>query len=280
VTLALATAAGAQADAPPAPSPGATTAGCPGVIIPMYGDVVRMWRHLIAAPPRATTAIANLGNGPGPSRDPQMAELFAQARAAGIRVIGYVYTNYGKRRLATVKREIDRWERWYPVDGIFVDNLSSDGAGNFDYYRAVSRHIRTWPSNFIVMNGWAIPEYMALTDVVLMFEGPFSEFQGFRLPDWTQTFDASRFANIIYGVPGTDAMRSVFDEATRRNLGTLYVTDRPGRHPYFKFPTFLGSQDAYLQSRGRCTTPPAAAAAPAPQPAMMSAWRPSASAVR
>ena len=87
---------------PAAAEPPATTAACPGVIIPMYGDVPKMWARLTAAPPRDTIAIANLGNGPGRARDPEMAAMFARARVAGIRVIGYVYTRYGHRRLAVV----------------------------------------------------------------------------------------------------------------------------------------------------------------------------------
>lgn len=252
-------------------APPLTSAECPGVIIPMYGNVPRMWRRLTEAPPRDTIAIANLGNGPGRAREPEMAAMFARARAAGIRVIGYVYTRYGHRRMAVVKRDIDRWERWYPVDGIFVDNLTSVG-GTLDYYRAVSAHIRSKPGDFIVMNGWATREYMDLTDVIIPFEGPLAAFKTFRNPAWAQDFDASRFANLVYGVRGSAAMRAVLDEGARRNLGTLYVTDRPGRHPYFSLPSYLRGRDDYLAERGGCGAPP--------QPAITSALRPAASAAR
>jgi hypothetical protein len=246
----------------PAPQPTAS-AGCPARLVPMYGDVPRMWRNLTAARPRATTAIANLGNGPGRKRVPEMAALFAKARAAGIRVVGYVYTSYGKRSLRTVKREVDRWERWYPVDGIFVDNLTSARTGNLSYYRRLSAHIKTWPANFIVMNGWATVEYMPLLDVIIPFEGPLATFKTFRMPVWAGSFDASRFANIVYGVRSANAMRSVFDAAAQRNLGMLYVTDRPGPHPYFKLPSYLGEQERYLRGSSRCGLDPGATLPPA-----------------
>jgi hypothetical protein len=232
----------------------ATSATCPALLIPMYGGRPDMWRQLTSSPPRATTAIANLGNGPGRSRDAGWATRFAAARAAGIRVIGYVYTRYGKRSLPRVKRDIARWERWYPIDGIFVDNLTSNREGNLRYYTAVSASIRRWRAHFIVMNGWATREYMALTDVLLPFEGPLWKFKTFRTPEWTRSFHASRFANIVYGVPNRTAMRSVLDTARQRGLGMLYVTNRPASHPYFRLPSFLRTQDDYLRRERACET--------------------------
>ena len=219
-----------------------TPAPSPGVIVPMYGDVDRMWRRLAAAPPtRPTTAIANLGNGPGTSRDPQRAELLERARAAGIHVVGYVYTRYGRRPLARVRRDVARWEQWYGVDGIFVDNVASTRPRNFAYYRSVSRTIRGSRGRLVVMNGWATADYMKLTDVLLMFEGNLAGFRRVRLPEWTRSFDASRFASIVYGVPGSAAMRTVLDDSAARNVGTVYVTDRRRPHPYRSLSGFLGS---------------------------------------
>lgn len=219
----------------------------------MYGYIGPMWRHLAAAPPaRTTTAIANLGNGPGAMRDPEVAALFDQARAAGVRVVGYVYTRYGQRPLALVTRDVARWERWYGVDGIFVDNVTSVRAGNFAYYRSLSHRIRASAGRYIVMNGWATQKYMALADMLLMFEGNVAGFRRFETPEWTRSFNASRFASIVYGVRGQKAMRAVLDASKDRNVGTLYVTDGRWPHQYRYLPSFLQSQDGYLQRQGRC----------------------------
>jgi hypothetical protein len=219
----------------------------------MYGEIAPMWRKLTAAAPQATTAIANLGNGPGRRRDPQTAALFANARAAGIRVVGYVYTRFGRRPLARVKRDVHRWARWYPVDGIFVDNVTSKG-GQFHYFSAVSRYIRFSGVPFVVMNGFVTPEYMALTDIVLMLEGNLADFKRFRTPAWTWSFAASRMASIVYGVPSTKAMRYVLEQASQRNLGTVYVTDAKFPTPYFSLPKFMRSRDAFLEARSDCST--------------------------
>lgn len=238
--------AAAVAATPPSP------AACPDVIVPMYGDLIKMWSDLTAAPPAGTIAIANLGNGPGPSRNPRMVEMFAAARAAGVRVIGYVYTRFGARRIAQVRRDIDRWQRWYPVDGIFVDNVSPGRRDeNLGYFTAVSAHIRTYDEHLIVMNGWVTREYMRLANVVIPFEGSYGDFWSFRAPSWAAAVSAKRFASIVYGVPGQAAMRAVLEEAQRRRLGTVYVTDAPGSQPYFDLPSFLPAQSRYLQrSRG------------------------------
>jgi hypothetical protein len=219
----------------------------------MYGDLERMWQNLAASPPaRSTIAIANLGSGPGRARDARAATSFESARAAGIRVIGYVYTRYGARPLSRVRRDITRWKRWYGVDGIFVDNVTSTRAHNLRYYRAVSRSIRSSAGDFVLMNGWATPEYMALTDVLLMFEGNLAGFHRFTTPAWTRSFDASRFASIVYGVRGGHTMRSVLDAASARNVGVLDVTDGRRPHQYRYLPSYLATQDAYLRGRGGC----------------------------
>jgi hypothetical protein len=245
---------GAPTTPPPArPALATPTAACPGAIVPMYGEIAPMWRKLTASAPRTTTAIANLGNGPGQRRDPASAALFARARAAGIRVVGYVYTSFGRRPLSQVRRDVRRWARWYPVDGVFVDNVTSNG-GQFRYYRTVSRYIRASGTPFIVMNGYVTRKYMRLTDIVLMLEGNLADFRRFRTPAWTRSFEAWRMASIVYGVPGRKAMRSVLRQASLRNVGTVYVTDAKFPTPYFSLPRFSDSRNAFLRARSGCSS--------------------------
>ena len=50
-------------------------------------------------------------------------------KAAGVRVLGYVHTSYGKRPIAEVQAEIDRYDKWYKPDGIFFDEVTTDASG-------------------------------------------------------------------------------------------------------------------------------------------------------
>jgi hypothetical protein len=215
----------------------------------MYGRGSREWEALIASPPRNVTAIANLGNGPGNLPDANAQALLARARARGIRVVGYVYTRYSSRPLREVERDVDRWERWYPIDGIFVDNVTSNGS-TFAYYRKLSEHIRSWREHLIVMNGWVKREFMSLMNVNVSFEGSFTQFVHRREQAWTAFYAPHRLANIVYGVPDTASMRKVLQIAARRTLGTLFVTQADYPSPYFELPSFLRSQDRFLARQG------------------------------
>ena len=62
-------------------------------------------------------------------------------RAAGGRVIGYVYSSYTDRPLQQVLDDIDRYDDWYNIDGIFVDEMANTGpAERLNYYK---RHLQS-----------------------------------------------------------------------------------------------------------------------------------------
>ena len=64
---------------------------------------------------------------PGQPLEPSYASGIARLTAAGIKVIGYVATDYTANSAATVKADIDRWRTFYPgqLSGIFFDEQSN-----------------------------------------------------------------------------------------------------------------------------------------------------------
>src|SRR5690606_13178485 len=88
-------------------------------------------------------AIANVFNGPGEAPRARYREVMEAVRASGGRVLGYVHTTYTKRPLEEVSRDIDRWAEFYPLDGIFVDEVTNDGSEeSLAYYEALLNHTR------------------------------------------------------------------------------------------------------------------------------------------
>jgi hypothetical protein len=73
-------------------------------------------------------AILNPNNGPGSARDSNYAAAVNHLRAAGGAVIGYVPTDYAKVPLAKVEAEIKDYHLWYHIDGIFIDEMTSDAS--------------------------------------------------------------------------------------------------------------------------------------------------------
>ena len=86
------------------------------------------WTAVAAAkranPNVPVVAVINPANGPGTSVSSGYANAIPDLIAAGVKVIGYVYTSYGARAAAEAQADIDRWRSFYPaVSGIVFDEM-------------------------------------------------------------------------------------------------------------------------------------------------------------
>lgn len=114
---------------------------CQGLAIPAYFYPGQLWTTAVTAAPRTAITIMNPDSGAGTSKDSQYVTAVTAARAAGVKVLGCVYTSYGDRPLEAAKGEIDLYKSWYGADGIFLDETSS-GIADFPYYKNLARYIR------------------------------------------------------------------------------------------------------------------------------------------
>ena len=118
-----------------------------GLYVPLYvypaGEGATAYDRIInarLAHPSVPVVVAiNPGSGPGRQRDENYVLAVSRLRQAGITVIGYVYTSWGKRMLSEVAADISLYAQWYDLDGILVDEFSTD-AGLEGYYL----HIRDY----------------------------------------------------------------------------------------------------------------------------------------
>src|SRR5687767_14386752 len=78
-----------------------------------------LWAQANSAHPTVRQVIINPNSGPGSSPDPDYAKQVKESQAAGLRVLGYVATDYGANLEATVREEVNHYYLWYGVDGIF-----------------------------------------------------------------------------------------------------------------------------------------------------------------
>jgi hypothetical protein len=88
-------------------------------------------------------------------------------------VLAYVSTAYTGRSLAVVKGDIDKWDSWYDVDGIFFDE-QTNWAGGESYYTQAGDYAESKGLDFTVGNPGAnsLPSYLATVDMVLIYESP------------------------------------------------------------------------------------------------------------
>src|SRR5579871_6619711 len=107
-----------------------------------FGPGLREWNRLIASAKAVPiVAIVNPASGPGDRVDTNFAAIIPRARRAGGTVVGYIGTQYTRKPLDQVKREIETFLSFYPgIRGFHLDEQSSEARG-VDYYAELYRYI-------------------------------------------------------------------------------------------------------------------------------------------
>lgn len=224
--------------------------------VPAYyypnGPGLEEWNHLIASASRAPiVAIVNPNSGPGDHADTNFTAVIRRARKAGLRVVGYVGTQYTRKPLASVQEEIERYLRFYPeIQGIHVDEQSSDAAGvpyYVELYKYVNRRI---PGALVLGNPGTncVPEYIArrACDTVCLFEQD-RAFENFRPPAWISRFSPDRFCVQAYQVEDAGRMRQSVEAAARMRIGYVFITDDRGPNPYDRLPSYWDAEVEAVQ---------------------------------
>jgi hypothetical protein len=190
----------------------------------------------------------NINSGPGTAPDPHFQALVRQAQAAGIAVLGYSSTNYGQRPIGSVETEVRQYRAWYRVNGMFLDVIQGT-PGEMPYYRALASYVRaTVPDAVIWLNPGTYPDpgYMAVGNVVMVFEGSYAQYLSDQVPGWISRYQPGQFAHVIYATPEPDLARAISLSRARR-AGFLYVTDLPGSpDPYDALPGYWAREAAAI----------------------------------
>lgn len=228
-------------------------------LVPAYGEPAAL-AALTARPGRAGLVVVNPASGPGDERQPRYRALVEALRRAGRRVLGYVATGYGARSPAAASADVDRWESWYGVDGVFLDEAAS-GPEELSYYDALARHARSARNRLVVVNPGTVPEprYFVVADVVVTFEGPFDLYarERARMPAWLERVPAERIGHLVYAASHRQALTAA--TAAGVHAGYLYLTSGALPDPWRALPPYLDDEEARLASFG---TAPRAATGP------------------
>ena len=193
---------------------------------------VRTWSLVTARASAVRLVVLNPSSGPGPGRRESCAVLAGRLRRAGIRRIGYVNTDYGTRPRSDVRHECAAFRDWYDVDGVFLDQVSSDVAG-LDAYEHYVLDARSLGCHTVVLNPGVYPHraYLDLANLVVTFEGNLETHRGVQVPQWAMSLPPQRFCHLVYGVPESE-IDDVRRRAARSNAGALYLTDGVAPNPW------------------------------------------------
>jgi hypothetical protein len=263
--------------------PGSPRPACAGPInalVPAYfypsGSGLTHWNQLDAAAKQiGVTAIADPANGPGTAADPNYTKAIDALRASGGKVVGYIATGYdvpgtpGYQTLASAEHQVDLWNQFYHINGIFIDQMSTGTAPLTSYYKPLYAYIvHTYPGERVFGNPGTPPpaSYLAAANTLVIYENDDkkSPYSSFTPPSYVSKYPASRFASLVYDVPSATTMKNYVGLASQRNTGYFYVTNGILPNPYGTLPSYWSQEVSALAS------PPALSGLrPTPEPSTL-----------
>lgn len=224
--------------------PGKTNLRRTGMYIPLYiypgAGGLESYERIASArqahPLVPMTVAVNPSSGPGNARDENYVRAIARLGAAGVSVIGYVYTKWGRRSLAAVAADVSKYRAWYGLDGIMVDEFSTS-PGLADYYLSLRHYAASLGMTYVMGNpGTDVPEQFvgALADNFTIYENAGMPPSG-RLGGWHAGYDRANWSCCCHSTP--------FDErrirAASKHLGLLYATDDAPPNPYDRLSSYF-----------------------------------------
>jgi hypothetical protein len=233
---------------PPASTPAAPTAApagpVTGTIIPLYtAPSDPSWDEVAAAkaahPSVPVLAVINPANGPGAASSPDYAAGVAKLTAAGVKVIGYVHTLWGKRPAAELQAEMGQWKSWYPgVSGIFFDEMASQ-TGEETYYKDLSSYAKGQGFDFTIGNPGqdTSPTYVGTEDVILIYENSGVPSVA-AITGWHTTYGRNNFGVIPYAVSSLDA---AFVQSAKPYVAYIYMQSDGLPNPWDSTPAYLSA---------------------------------------
>ncbi|MFE9257146.1 spherulation-specific family 4 protein [Streptomyces sp. NPDC006879] len=207
------------------------------LLVPLYEHPAHRpeaWARVLRSADRLHSVVLNPDSGPGSAPDEGFAEVAGRLRDAGVPVLGYADTDYGRRPHAEVVRELVRHRDWYGADGAFLDQVAA-GPELLAHYRRLSVAARAAGARTLVLNHGThpAPGYAALADLLVTFEGPWDAYQQLQVPAWTAEHPAERFCHLVYAVPpGAPAA----ELARWRRAAVHCAVPGAGAHPWGTLP--------------------------------------------
>ncbi len=216
-----------------------------------------IWKQVVVAAKKVPiTAIINPNNGPNgapPNVDYQQG--IKDLRQAGVKIVGYVHSNYGKRDLKLVKADIDLYIKHFNIDGIFVDETASS-RDKLDYYQKVYQYIKSQRKflQVIINPGTDLDEsYMKkpVADVAVIFENDLQVWNKYQPPVYVQNYSASHFAALVHTAANSKGMKGILDRVAKSNFGYVYITNdstnTANHNPWDSLPSYWQAEVDYTQ---------------------------------
>jgi Spherulation-specific family 4 len=217
-----------------------------------------LWKEVaLAAKKVQIVAIINPNNGPDnapPNTDYQQG--IKDLHQAGVKIVGYVPTNYTKRDLHAVKTDIDLYIKHFNIDGIFIDETANT-QDKLAYYQQIYKQIKSRSSRYqVILNpGTDITEsyiHEPVADVLVIFENYQKVWAHYHPPAYIKNYTPEHFAALVHTVAADrQSIESTIDRAAKHKFGYIYITndstDTANHNPWDSLPSYWQAQVNYIQ---------------------------------
>jgi hypothetical protein len=240
---------------PASPACAGLTALVPAYFYPAGAGLTDWYRLDAAAKSISLDVIVNPDSGPGPSQNPDYVSAIDNLRAAGGKTFGYVDTDYGNRSEAAVLADVNNFTTFYHLDGVFLDQMSTDPA-KIGYYQDIYTSIKSADPAFRVIANPGTPppeSYVSASprtaDTFVIYENDnqASSYTSFSPPAYVNRYGSDRFASIVYNAASSSTMLDDLKQAPKNNTGSIFVTDLTLPNPYSALPSYWDQEVQSLE---------------------------------
>jgi hypothetical protein len=215
-----------------------------------------IWKQVtVAARKVPIVAIINPNNGPNNAPpNPDYQQGIKDLHQAGVKILGYVPTNYGKRELESVTADIEIYNKYFNVDGIFVDETANK-RDKIKYYQQIYQYTKARSARYqvIINPGTNIMEsYLRqpVADVTVNFENYQKVWNDYRPPVYTKKYSAQHFAALVHTTADLQLMKNTLDRVEKNKFGYVYITndstDTANQNPWDTLPSYWQAQVDYI----------------------------------
>ena len=263
-------------NAPSIPSSSIPFSSSPlNILVPLYvnpgGNGFDLWNEIIDSSNNVPiTVIVNpsrggwsLPSGIGSCPESIYNDAITKLLDSGVKTIGYVDTQEGKRDINQVKADIDIYLNCYHVNGVFIESKYAATKENFNYYYALfwyTRHtagaIDRVPQPLFFLGAGNNPSneyYTEITfDTAVIFDGVSSPaWADYSLKNYTNKKHLGEpytyTAALIHSAPDITTMQFDINKAVERHINYIYVTDDVMNNPWDSLPSYWRSEVDYIR---------------------------------
>lgn len=215
------------------------------------------------------TAIMNPATGPGSNPDADSVKDYAKAvkdfQDAGGKVLGYVYTCYAvndcesglppERSAAQVIEDAEKYQSWYGVDGIFLDEMSdAETEPVLAFYAEVAAGLEAIRSDWVVVGNTGAPApevYLDFVDTIVTFENVAQNHSAAPAVGWASTRPSRAQAQLVYAAGTAADLEAAIARAADRNVLYIYVTDDVLPNQWDRLPSYWLDEVAAVRAANR-----------------------------